>query len=50
MKEEDLKSKILVGLQDTYRQVVEQHRRDNQPLILSENGAVQYVDPFTVEI
>ena len=50
MSERELESKINQGLQITHRRVVEQHRRDNQPLIFSENGQVQYVDPFTVSI
>ena len=50
MSERELESKINQGLQITHRRVVEQHRRDNQPLIFSENGVVKQVDPFTVEI
>lgn len=50
MSEQELESKINQGLKITHRKVVEQHRRDNQPLIFSENGVVQYVDPFTVSI
>ena len=50
MSEQELKAKLSVGLKQSYRRVVEQHRRDNQPLIFSENGIVQYVDPFTVSI
>ena len=50
MSERELESKINQGLQLTHRHVVEQHRRDNQPLIFSENGVVTQVDPFTVSI
>ncbi len=50
MSERELESKINQGLQITHRCVVEQHRRDNQPLIFSENGVVTQVDPFTVAI
>ena len=50
MSEKELKEKISAGLKQSYRRVVEQHRRDKQPLIFSENGVVQYVDPFTVSI
>ena len=50
MSERELESKINEGLKLTHRRVVEQHRRDNQPLIFSENGVVKYVDPFTVTI
>ena len=50
MSERELETKLRVGLQQTYRAVVEQHRRENQPLIFSENGEVVYVDPQTVEI
>ena len=50
MSEKELKAKLSIGLKQSYRKVVEEHRRDNQPLIFSENGQIQYVDPFTVEI
>ena len=50
MSERELESKIKEGLKITHRKLVEQHRKDNQPLIFSENGVVQYVDPFTVQI
>ena len=46
----ELEAKISQGLEITHRKIVEQHRRDNQPLIFSENGQVQFVDPFTVAI
>ena len=50
MSERELETKLSVGLKQSYRRVVEQHRRDNQPLIFCENGQVQYVYPFTVAI
>ena len=50
MSEREFDIKLRQGLQETAKRVVEQHRRDNQPLIFSENGVVQYVDPFTVSI
>lgn len=50
MSEKELKAKLSIGLKQSYRKVVEEHRRNNQPLIFSENGQIQYVDPFTVEI
>ena len=50
MSEMELEAKISQGLKITHRKIVEQHRRDNQPLIFSENGVVKQVDPFTVEI
>lgn len=50
MSEEELEEKLKEGLQITYLRVVEQHRRDNQPLIFCENGVVTQVDPFTVSI
>ena len=50
MSERELEAKICQGLKITHRKIVEEHRRNNQPLIFSENGKVQYVDPFTVEI
>lgn len=50
MSEGELKKILSIGLKQSYRKVVEEHRRNNQPLIFSENGQVKYVDPFTVEI
>ena len=50
MSEREFESKVKEGLRITYRKVVEQHRRDNQPLIFSENGVVQYIDPNTIEL
>lgn len=50
MSEREFEAKVREGLRLTYRRVVEQHRRDNQPLIFSENGIVQFVDPNTVQI
>ena len=50
MSEREFDVKLRQGLQETAKNVVEQHRRDNQPLIFSENGQVKYVDPFTVAI
>jgi hypothetical protein len=50
MSEREFESKINEGLKITHRQIVEQHRRDNQPLVFSENGQVKFVDPFTVAI
>ena len=50
MSERELEAKLSAGLKLSYRKVVEQHRRDNQPLIFCENGQVKYVDPFTVAL
>ncbi len=50
MSEKELEAKVEQGLALTHRKLVEQHRRDNQPLIYCENGKVIYVDPFTVAI
>jgi len=50
MSEREFEAKVREGLKRTYRKVVEEHRRNNQPLIFSENGVVQFVDPNTVEI
>ena len=50
MSEQELEVKISQGLKITHRKIVEQHRRDHQPLIFSENGIVQYVDPFTIAL
>lgn len=50
MSEREFDTKLRQGLLETAKQIVEQHRRDNQPLIFSENGKVQYVDPYTVAL
>ena len=50
MSEREFDSKLRQGLLLTAKHIVEQHRRDNQPLIFSENGVVTQVDPFTVSI
>ena len=50
MTEKELKIKIIEGLRISYRRLVEEHRSKNQPLIFSENGVVQYVDPHSVQM
>ena len=50
MSERELEAKLSIGLKLSYRKVVEQHRRDNKPLVFSENGEVKYVNPFTVAL
>ena len=50
MSEKELELKVQEGLKIVHKKVVEQHRRDNQPLVFSENGVVQFVDPHTVQI
>ena len=50
MSEREFDTRLRQGLIKTAESVVEQHRRDNQPLIFSENGVVTQVDPFTVAI
>ena len=50
MSEQEFEAKLIEGLKLTYRYVVEEHRRNNQPLIFSENGEVKYVDPYSVSI
>ena len=50
MSEKELKAKVTEGLKESYRRLVEEHRKTNTPLIFSENGVIQYVDPFTVQI
>lgn len=50
MSEMELEAKISQGLKINHRRIVEEHRRNNQPLIFSENGKVQYVDPYAVAI
>ena len=50
MSEKEFKTRVSEGLNIAYRRLVEQHRKTNTPLIFSENGVVQFVDPNTVEI
>ena len=50
MSEREFDTRLRQGLLKTAESVVEEHRRNNQPLIFSENGKVQFVDPFTVNI
>lgn len=50
MSEREFDTRLRQGLIKTAESVVEQHRRDNQPLIFCENGVVTQVDPFTVAI
>lgn len=50
MSEKEFDSKLRQGLLETAKSVVEEHRRNNQPLIFCENGQVKYVDPFTIAL
>lgn len=50
MSEREFEARVREGLKLTFRKVVEQHRLNNQPLVFSENGVVQLVDPHTVQI
>ena len=40
MSDEELEAKSSIGLKQSYRRVVEEHRRNNQPLIFSEIRAI----------
>ena len=50
MSEEEFEQKVREGLTLVHRRLVEQKRKDNQPLVFSENGVVQFVDPYSVQI
>lgn len=50
MDEEEFEKKVTEGMKIVFRRLVEEKRKTNQPLIFSENGVVQFVDPNTVEI
>ena len=50
MSEQEFKAKVSKGLKESYRRLVEEKRRTNTPLIFSENGVIQYVDPYAVQI
>jgi hypothetical protein len=43
MSERELESKINEGLKITHRKIVEQHRRDNMPLVFSENDGADFL-------
>ena len=50
MSERELEKKLNDGLELTYHRLVEEKRKTNTPLIHSENGVVQFVDPYSVPI
>ena len=50
MSSKEFETKLREGMELTHRRLVEEHRKTNTPLIFSENGVIQYVDPFTVQI
>lgn len=50
MTDKAFSKKVQQGLQETYRQIVMQKRRENEMLIFSEDGEVQLVDPNSVQI
>lgn len=50
MSEIELETKVNEGLRRTHRRLVEEHRKTNTPLIFSENGVIQYVDPYSIQI
>ena len=50
MSSREFEKKLNEGLELTYRRLVEEKRKTNAPLIHSENGVVQFVDPYSVQI
>ena len=50
MSTKEFEKKLQDGMELTYRRLVEQKRKTNSPLVHSENGVVQFVDPYTVQI
>lgn len=40
--------KILFGLRETYKNLVKFKREKNSPIIVSENGKIVELDPFSV--
>lgn len=50
MSSRELESRLQKGMELAHRRLVEEKRRTNTPLIFSENGEIQYVDPYTVQI
>ena len=50
MSSREFEKKLNDGMELTYRRLIEQKRKTNTPLIHSENGVVQFVDPYTVQL
>lgn len=50
MSSKEFEKKLQDGIEQTYHRLVEQKRQTNTPFIHSENGVVQYVDPYSVSI
>ena len=50
MSSREFEKKLREGMDLTFRRLVEQKRKTNTPLIHSENGVVQFVDPNTIQL
>lgn len=50
MSSREFEKKLNDGLELTYHRLVEEKRKTNTPLIHSENGVVQFVDPYSVHL
>ena len=50
MSSKEFETRLRKGMELTHRRLVEEKRRTNTPLIFSENGVIQYVDPYSVQI
>jgi len=50
MSSREFEAKLREGMELTHRRLVEQKRKTNTPLVFSENGVVQYVDPYSVPL
>jgi len=48
MSDIDFEQKMRDGLSVTYHRLIAQKQRDNEPIVTSTNGVVQYVDPHSV--
>ena len=38
--------KVLAAMQDAVAKVIEQHRRENAPLVIMRDGKIVWIDPF----
>jgi hypothetical protein len=47
-KKDDEFAKILLGLEQTYKNLVKFKREKNSPIIVSQDGKIVALDPFSV--
>lgn len=47
-KSEDILEKIRFGLKETYKNLVKYKREKNSPIVVSQDGKIVELDPFSV--